>query len=92
MVPQHLLHPLVAKPFGHLGGAFDVAEQDGDGAVWSGVRAKVGLFRLDCGRYMVNRSPDIHGGDALEFQLACQHPLHQGPHTQLAGDGQGLVE
>ena len=21
-----------------------------------------------------------------------QHPLHQGPHTQLAGDGQGLVQ
>ena len=43
---QHLLHPLIAEPSGHLGGALDVAEQDGYAAVWSGVGTQVGLLYL----------------------------------------------
>ena len=33
---QHLLHPLVPQSLGHLGGALNVAEEDGYRAVGSG--------------------------------------------------------
>ena len=51
------------------GGAFDVAEHDGDGAVRRGVRAEVGLLFANDPSDGVERGVDVAGGDALELQL-----------------------
>jgi len=42
-------------------------------------------------QYLITAKHVVGQHFAAHDTLAGKHPLHQGPHAQLAGDGQGLV-
>ena len=65
------------------GGAFDVAEHDGDGAVGCGVRLQVGLLGLDRRGHAVDRRVDVgRRADALCSHLHGQALVHDTAHAQ----------
>jgi hypothetical protein len=51
---------LIAQTLGHLRGAFNIAEQDRDGAVWGGMGPQVGPFDGDGGGHGTDRGPDVY--------------------------------
>ena len=57
---KHHLHPLVTQPLGHLGGAVNVAKQDGYSTIWSSMGTQVGLLRLYRCCNVIDGGPDVH--------------------------------
>ncbi len=82
----------VAQALGHLGGALDVGEEDGDGAVGGGVLAQVGLVDVDGRGDGVDGRFGDGGVDALGLELEGQSLLDQGLHPQLLGGVQCLAK
>ena len=58
------------------------------------VRNHFSMPELDVSSWGLTNFPDQSNKDSLRPQYLPpgQHPLHQRPHAQLAGDGQGLVQ
>ena len=86
---RHRLHPLVPHQLGHLNGAFNVAEEAGDGAVGGAVRAQVRTLYRGCGGYRVNGGSQVPGGDTLKRQLPGQH--FRGKEYIRDCDGQAII-
>ena len=51
-----------------------------------------GALELDRGNHSLDGGLRRRYVDALEAHLSGEDALHQGPHAQFAGDGQGLVQ
>ena len=69
VLAEDVHEPRVAQPVRQRGGAFDVAEHDGDGAVGRRVRLKVRLLCQRFPRHGVDRCAEVGERDALGLKL-----------------------